>query len=290
MKKFFSLDQCAILLIGLDEGVVYMTLNCLGAIRSNYAKFSEKEKKIANYILEKPESIIHRTINEVADDLDLADATVFRFSKRIGFKGFQAMKIALASEIMSPIHSIHTKAAPNDHEKSLTEKIFKSNIRTLQNTLETIDHTNFKKALNAIRCANRVEIYGTGTSAIIAMDAFSKLLKLGIRANAYMDANYQLLSASHLTNEDVAIIISHSGSNEDTINILNRVSKTGAKTIGITGDSKSSISLNVEIALHTYTEEIEYLSAGFVSQIAQISLIDALCLNLATEIEKNPSS
>ena len=56
-----------------------MTQNCLGKIRSHYARFSEKEKKIANYILEQPEQIIHSTINEVADDLNVADATVFRF-------------------------------------------------------------------------------------------------------------------------------------------------------------------------------------------------------------------
>lgn len=258
-----------------------MTLNCLGAIRSNYAKFSEKEKIIANYILEKPENIIHRTINEVADDLNLADATVFRFSKRIGFKGFQAMKIALASEIKSPLPADHNGGIINKHERTLIERVFQSNIRTLQNTLEIIEHNKYKKAIDLILHAQRVEVFGTGTSSIVAMDAFSKLVKAGVRAAAYMETQYQLLSASQLTTDDAAIIISDSDSDKDTLTILETVKKTGAKTIGISKDPKSSLSLNVDLALHTTSEEMEYLSAGLVSQIAQMSLIDSLCLSIA---------
>ncbi|NRG33637.1 MurR/RpiR family transcriptional regulator, partial [Bacillus circulans] len=49
-----------------------MAQNCLGKIRSYYARLSEKEKKIADYILVNPEKIIHSTINELAEDLGVA--------------------------------------------------------------------------------------------------------------------------------------------------------------------------------------------------------------------------
>jgi RpiR family carbohydrate utilization transcriptional regulator len=88
------------------------------------------------------------------------------------------------------------------------------------------------------------------------------------------------MSASQLTKDDLAIFISHSGSNVDTMKILKFVNETGAKTIGITSDPKSPISLNVDLALYTDSEETEYFSAAFSSQIAQLSLIDAICLNI----------
>lgn len=66
----------------------------LAAIRGSYRNFSEKEKKIADYILNDPRNIIHLTINQIADELGLAESTVFRFCQRLGFKGFQAFKIA----------------------------------------------------------------------------------------------------------------------------------------------------------------------------------------------------
>ncbi|MDP4162257.1 MAG: MurR/RpiR family transcriptional regulator [Bacillota bacterium] len=265
-----------------------MTQNCLGTIRSYYAKLSEKEKTIADYILKKPEIIIHRTINEVADDLNIADATVFRFSKRMGFKGFQAMKIALASEIMTPIQHNPEGVNEKKNEKTLPENIFNSTVKTLQNTLKILDINSFKKATELILQANRVEFYGTGGSSIIAMDAFYKFVKTEIKAFAYIDSHIQLLSASQLSKSDVAIIISHSGSNKVTMDILNTINETGAKTIGITSVPRSPISLNVDVALYTGSEESDTLSMGFSSQIAQISLINALCLNIVNLKQRTP--
>lgn len=257
-----------------------MTQNCLGKIRSHYARFSEKEKQVADFILKNPESIIHSTINELADDLNVAEATVFRFCKRIGFKGYQAMKIALASEVMAPITQIHEEIKEDDNEKTVAEKIFKSNIQTLENTLQMLDYDSIQKAVHLLLNANRVEFYGTGGSSVIAMDAYHKFVRAGIKAFSFTDSHFQIMSASQLGPDDVAVVISHSGTNKDTINILNIAKKAGAKAIGITGFPKSPISQKVDVALFTSSEETEYRSEALASRIGQLSLIDALYVNM----------
>ncbi|MEK4971504.1 MurR/RpiR family transcriptional regulator [Niallia sp. FSL R7-0648] len=257
-----------------------MAQNCLGKIRSYYARLSEKEKKIADYILVNPEKIIHSTINELAEDLGVADATVFRFCKRIGFKGYQAMKIALASEVIEPIQQIHEEINENDSVKTVTEKVFKSNVRTLENTLEILNGQSIQKAVEFLLQANRVEFYGTGGSAVIAMDAFHKFVRTGIKAFSFVDSHFQLMSSSQLSEKDVAVIISHSGTNKDTINIMKTAKNNGAKTIGITGYPKSPIGQNTDVALFTSSEETEYRSEALSSRIGQLSLIDALYVNV----------
>ncbi|SLK38692.1 RpiR-family transcriptional regulator [Mycobacteroides abscessus subsp. abscessus] len=257
-----------------------MAQNCLGKIRSYYARLSEKEKKIADYILEHPEKIIHSTINELAEDLGVADATVFRFCKRIGFKGYQAMKIALASEVIEPIQQIHEEINENDSVKTVTEKVFKSNVRTLENTLEILNGHSIQKAVDLLLQAKRVEFYGTGGSAVIAMDAFHKFVRTGIKAFSFVDSHFQLMSSSQLSENDVAVIISHSGTNKDTINIMKTAKNNGAKTIGITGYPKSPIGQNSDVALFTSSEETEYRSEALSSRIGQLSLIDALYVNV----------
>ncbi|WP_284037297.1 MurR/RpiR family transcriptional regulator [Neobacillus sp. 114] len=257
-----------------------MPQNCLGKIRSYYARLSEKEKKIADYILDSPEKIIHNTINEVAEDLNVADATVFRFCKRIGFKGYQAMKIALASEIFEPIQQIHEEIKEDDTEKTVAVKIFQSNIRALENTLQILDGPSIQKAVDLLLQADRVEFYGTGGSNVIAMDAFHKFVRTGIKAFAFIDSHFQLMSASQLGEKDVAVVISHSGTNKDTINILRTAQKNGAKTIGITSYPKSPIGQNVDVALFTSSEETEFRSEALSSRIGQLSLIDALYVNM----------
>lgn len=265
-----------------------MNQSCLGKIRSHYARFSEKEKKIADYILKNPDQIIHCTINEVAEDLNVADATVFRFCKHIGFKGYQAMKIALASEIITPIQQIHEEINARDSENTITQKVFRSNIRTLENTLQILQVDALGKAIDLLLHAKRVEIYGTGGSAVIAMDAFHKFIRTGIKVYSFLDSHFQLMSASQLTENDVALVISHSGTNKDTISILNTAIEQGAKTIGITSFPKSPIGQKVDVSLCTSSEETEYRSEALASRIAQLSLIDALYVNLM--IQNHPHS
>lgn len=72
----------------LDNKNIRMRIKSLTSI------FSEKEKRIAEFILNEPEKVIRGTINQVATEIDLADSTVFRFCKRLGYNGFQDLKIA----------------------------------------------------------------------------------------------------------------------------------------------------------------------------------------------------
>jgi DNA-binding MurR/RpiR family transcriptional regulator len=257
-----------------------MTSGCFNKIRSYYPRFSEKEKQIADYIFKNPEKIVHGTINEVAEDLRVADATVFRFCKRIGFKGYHAMKIALASETISPIQQIHEQITDEDNEREIAEKVFKSNILTLEYTLQLLDRPTIEKAVELISTADRVHFFGTGGSSVIAMDAFHKFIRTGIKASAYTDTHFQLMAASQLTPKDVAVVISHSGTNTDTHNILNVAIENGAKVIGLTSFPKSPISQKAEVVLLTSSEETNYRSEALTSRIAQLSIIDVLYVNI----------
>lgn len=97
-------------------------------IKSLTSTFSEKEKRIAEFILNEPEKVILGTINQVATEIDLADSTVFRFCKRLGYNGFQDLKIALASEQSTVLNENHEKIEKEDDEKTVLDKIFQSNI------------------------------------------------------------------------------------------------------------------------------------------------------------------
>lgn len=254
--------------------------HCLPRIRSHYSTFSEKERKIADYILNDPKKIIHSTINQVAEDLDIADSTVFRFCQRIGFKGYQALKIALASEIVTPINDIHESINEGDSVLTVSEKVFRSNMRTIEDTLGILEEEKLAEAMQTLLKADRIEFFGSGGSAVIALDAYHKFIRSGIPVIANLDSHMQLMSASQLTERDVAVIISHSGTTKDMLHILDVVKETGAKTIGITNFAKSPLSQGVDIGLFTVAEETDYRSEALSSRIAQLSIIDALFVNV----------
>lgn len=266
-----------------------MSQNTLRKIQSMYPRLSDKEKKIADFVLENPEHIIQNTINGVAEQLNVADATVFRFCKRLGFKGYQAMKIALAQEVMTPFQQIHEEIQEGDSEETITSKIFKSNIQTLENTQNILDADALEQAVELLHNATEVYFFGTGGSMVIAMDAYHKFVRTGIKCYSFIDSHFQLMAASQMKPTDVAIIVSHSGKNRDTLNIARVVQESGAKFIAITGFPKSNLAQLAEVSLFTSSEETEYRSEALSSRIAQLSLIDALYVNIMV-IRKDTST
>ncbi len=259
------------------------TNHTLNRIQSSYPQFSEKEKLVADYIVNNPDKIIHSSISQVADDLGVSDATVFRFCRTVGYKGYQALKIALASEIRvsSPMTDIHEKISVEDDEKTIAVKVFQSNIRTLDDTMQIIDGKQLKKAIDAIVNAKKIELYGNGGSGIVAMDGHHKLLRIGIPSVAYTDSHLQIMSASQLSPEDVVILISHSGASKDILEVLEVIKKNGATSIGITNFARSPLSKSVDIPLFTVSQETEYRPEASASRLAQLSILDALFVNVS---------
>ncbi|EDL64376.1 MurR/RpiR family transcriptional regulator [Bacillus sp. SG-1] len=254
--------------------------HCLASIRSHYSQFSDTEKKIANYILNNPTDIIHSTINGLADELGVADSTVFRFCKRIGFKGYQSMKIALAAEIVTPMRDIHENVDENDTPQTIASKVFRSNMKTIEDTLMVLKEKQFQETADAMLTADNIEFFGSGGSGIVAMDAYHKFIRTGLRVHASTDSHIQLMTASQMTKKDCAVLISHSGSTKDILQVMKVLKESGAKTIAITNFAKSPLSEKADISLYTVSEETDYRSEALSSRIAQLSIFDALYVSI----------
>ncbi|SER14578.1 MurR/RpiR family transcriptional regulator [Piscibacillus halophilus] len=251
----------------------------LNRIRGSMSQFSEKERQIATYILRNPQLIIHTTINQVADDLGIAEATVFRFCRRLGFKGYQALKIALAAEVVAPIEDIHEEISEEDTTLEVTEKVFQSNIQAIERTKEIQNEKTIDTIIDHLIRSNGVYFFGNGGSGVVAQDAQHKFLRLGVNAHAYCDTHLQLMATSQLTSHNIAFFISHTGANIDILEVVEMAKERGVFTVAITNFAKSPLSEAVDVSLYTVSEETEYRTEALASRIAELSIIDALYVN-----------
>lgn len=252
------------------------TMNGTARIRGAYSTLSKKEQRIADYILKQPEKIIHHTINQVADDLDVAESTVFRFCQRVGFKGYQALKIALASDVVAPLQDIHEDITETDTALEIAEKIFSTNGKTIESTRQILEGVSLEKAVELFLGARRIEFFGSGGSAVIALDAYHKFVRSGLQVSAILESHMQLMSASQLTTADVAVVISHSGASKETLDIAKLLKEKGVPMIAITNYAKSPLSKLADVSLYTVSQETAFRSEALASRIAELSLIDAL--------------
>jgi Transcriptional regulators len=140
------------------------------------------------------------------------------------------------------------------------------------------------KAVDAIATARQVYLYGVGTSALAAQDAYYKLVRVGIPANFFADPHMQAISTVLTGKEDVAIGFSHSGSTKDVVDALSLAKAQGARIICITNRSRSPAAKLADILLLTASEETPFGSGGMPSMMAQLSVVDALFVGVALKI------
>ena len=67
-------------------------------IFSTYDSLYDAEKKVADYLISHPSEAIEMSVSELASHCDASQATIIRFCKKIGCKGFHQLKIKLAGE------------------------------------------------------------------------------------------------------------------------------------------------------------------------------------------------
>ncbi|MGF9820786.1 MurR/RpiR family transcriptional regulator [Brevibacillus agri] len=261
----------------MAETTPHVPASVLAQLRAIYTQLSGKEQQIADYILQHASKIVHLSITELADQCQCADATVFRLCRRLGFRGYQAFKIALASEVTNPKQSIYQEINLDDDDiGSIAEKIFTANLETLRDTLQIMNKEELLKIVDCLEHATRIEFYGTGGSAAIAQDAYHKFMRTGIPCIHHSDAHYQVMSASLLSEGAVAVGFSHSGSNKDILAALQVAKQRGAKTIGITSYGKSPLVRQADMCLYTTSRETLFRTEALSSRLAQLCLIDLL--------------
>lgn len=252
-------------------------------INAAMTKLRDSEKKIVDFIEKNQDEIIHLSITEVAERSETSESSVVRLCKRLGYKGFQDLKIHLARELISPEKQIHEVIEKGDNVEKIKKKVFQSNIQALYDSMEVCSDEEIQKAVNAISKARLIEFYGNGGSGTVALDAHHKLLKLGIKSFAYSDSVLQAMSASVLSENDVVIGISHTGSNTDVLAAMKLAKEAGATLICITNASKSPITNISDIVLQTASKETLFRTDAISSRIAQLTIIDILVAAVANQ-------
>ncbi len=243
------------------------------------------EKKISEYITSSPHEILSMSITELAEKCGCGDATVVRFSRRLGFTGFQALKIGIAGELNSA-SAISETVTKNDSCFDIFKKRITDISVALNNTENVLDAAELEKAANKIMNASRIVIFGLGNSAAIATDAAHKFLRLGLPAQSCCDNHLQAIIASHLDRKTVVVAISHSGSSRDIVDAVQLSKMSGATVISITNVGVSPLTENSDICLFTKSEETKYSLLAMNSRIAQLAIFDAIYTYIVVNLDR----
>lgn len=220
-------------------------------------------------------------LKDIAAEAGVSEAMVVKITKKLGFSGYRDFRAAVSHYNRLPTAEMHQELSVEDSSREIIQKVFRTSIQALEETLAIMDIEAFDRAADMLQKAGQRDFYGVGGSAQIARDVAHKFLRIGVRATVQDDSHMMLMSASLLGPEDVAIGFSHSGNTTAVIEAIQLARRNGARTIAITNYNGSALAQAADIVLCSTAQGSPLMGENAAARIAQLNILDALFVAVA---------
>jgi DNA-binding MurR/RpiR family transcriptional regulator len=261
-------------------------LSTVVRVRSLLPSLPPAERRVAQRVINDPEGVANSTITELAQSCGTSETTVIRFCRAIGFAGYPELRLTLATEAGRAQSAaggrvVGSDISADDTLEQVVEKVTFADARAVEETAAQLDIAALRQVVDSIVGARRIDVYGVGASAFVALDFQQKLHRIGMTCFAWNDAHIMLTSAAVLGKDDVAVGISHTGSTGDTIDALATARRRGATTVALTNFPRSPIAEVADYVLTTAARETTFRSGATASRLAQLTVIDCVFVGVA---------
>lgn len=249
-------------------------------------KATKSDKLLIEYIKNNLEEVVYKPISQIAKDINIGDATITRFARKMGFSSLQDFKVTLAQEIStSSINkNIINSSIENDEPAIDTaKKLLTSNINILTNTVDILSGDDIHKCSKLITNARRIYFIGIGYSGIIAQDSNYKFMRIGLNCSSFDSSHTMIMMSSIMEEGDLIIAISHSGETQEVIKAVKIAKENNVNVISITEDKESSLKEISDVHLGYISGETILETGSISSKLAQIFIIDLVYTQVVKE-------
>lgn len=266
-------------------------------IKNRYNSMNPAMQKIADYLITNYNEAATLGIHEVAGKSRVSASSVTCFVKELGFKNYKALQLAMALSIgqnttqpgdadNSPF--IYGGVTDDDGMDEICQKVFRTNIQMLTDTLSIIDVKQMEKVGKLILKAGKIVFMGVGRSYLTAESGKSRFYRMGLNCSCYRDSHEQIVCASMCSKGDVIIAVSNYGRSRSVIEAAELAKKRGAITVGITSAKNSPLANCVDFPFFSVSNSENLNNKNNIGvlepsseSITQIVLLDCLYMYVA---------
>ncbi|GMA65014.1 MurR/RpiR family transcriptional regulator [Alicyclobacillus fastidiosus] len=255
-------------------------------LREALPRLSDSEARIAEFIIQNPSEFVHLTIQELASRSQSSPAAAVRLWKSLGFTGYQEFKIRVASDVQSNVAEEYSELKVGSSFASVLRSVEERHLQSIQNTLRLLDESAVAEAVRVIHRASKVMAYGIGASGVVAEDLAQKLTRIGFPVYEAADFHKAAVLASHLNDQDVLVLLSHSGATSEVVEVAEIAKRKGAHLIAVTCFGDTPLSRIVDTKLYVSAVEPEVRLGATTSRMAALTVIDVLLVSLANQFRE----
>ena len=247
-------------------------------IGSEYYTFTAAEKKLADYILSAQDCISRMSISQLASACSVADATVSRFCRRLGYKSYPDFKIAIANSFAHRLEDnpLSGEITPEDSLETISQKLLNANTTAMAQTLEVLNLEAVAQAADVLRSSTAVLCMGQGGSMLIASEAAHLFSTISGKFRPVSDSHMQAMAAVMMEPTETILFYSYSGSTLAMLDTLKTAKERGGRVILVTRFPNSPGAALADIVLQCGANENPLQSGSVPARIAQMYLTDIL--------------
>lgn len=248
-------------------------------ISSEYYALTSSEKKVADFALSNQSGTQFMSISELADACGVAEATISRFCRRLGYKGYNAFKLAIAKSSPHPKpwdNPLSGEVTADDSLEDICKKLYSAEIEAMAQTMELLNLDAVRKAAAMLHNARRVICMGQGGSLLIANEAAHLFSTVSNKFTSVGDSHLQAMTAATLDPDDVIFFFSYSGSTKEMMKTLKLAREQHGKVILVTRFPNSPGAKLSDVVLQCGANENSLQSGSIAARIAQMFLLDIL--------------
>lgn len=252
---------------------------------------TEREQDICKYILQYPEKISIMSSRDLGYATFTSAATVTRFCKKIGCKGYPDFKIRFLSEIKLPSSEESEELleiSERDSIISIIKKVEKIQNKAIKQTKQEVSIEQIMRIGEMLYKIEYIDFYVYDINVHLAEYGCSQFFHCGKIANTYTATNIQQLLALMKKENHISIIISHTGENSRLIEIAKSLKRNKTKTIVITPDKNRTLSEIGDEVIYAASEKnlYEFSTVIFSSSVKYI--LDILfCMIFVKQYKEN---
>lgn len=247
-------------------------------LKSVYEDLTKSEKKIADFIIKNFEKAKKMTSYDISNKVHVGQATVIRFSKKLGYSSFNELIDSINKLDQDDI--LEKNISLGDDTAATNIKIANQYIDVIKLTLELNPVHVFEGAVDTIIDSGKIVVLGIGNSAIVSTDFVNKLARIGMNAFTNLDTHLQFSMISNLKKNDLLILISDSGETREIIEAARIAKRNKTKIISITKFAKNKLHTYSDFILKTASFDINLRLDATTSRITQFTIIDMLFINI----------
>ncbi|MEE1823485.1 MurR/RpiR family transcriptional regulator [Streptomyces sp. BE20] len=246
-------------------------------IRARLGELRGTEARVARVVLARGADLVDLSVSDVAELAGTAPSSVVRACQRLGFRGYQELKIAAVRQAPAPAPD---PADPRDPAARALADTVRAAREALDGMAATLGADDLRAAAEALGSADHVLVVGAGLSGAVVLDAAYRLRALGILADSPADPITAQFAAAQLPSTAACLAVSHTGATRTVVDAARHARANGAAVVALTSYARSPLS---ETATHTLVAGGQDLVFGLettASRIAHLTVVDALTSTL----------